>query len=520
MTEVAPTTVVNEARLIEGEERLAVALPGRTDLLDAFADFVRTARDDELVRINAVRFGQEHGFPTGAVVELFLHARKVGLVTMEWQYVCPGCGDVVQRLTSLTSATGHVFCQVCSADRDAELSDFIEVTFTVSPEVRRSRFHDPASLSADEYFFDYRFSQAAVVDDGTPLPDHLRRVTLATAYVEPGATETFALAADPGYLWFTNGPALIVGKRRTDEVRPFAFEYSGVRSKGFRAEIDAGPVEIAFTNSTADRYPLLITMLPDHYDVTMQPFLSGAEVLSNQTFLELFADETIVAGEGLVVRHLALLFTDLRGSTALYERIGDMKAFDLVRLHFGHLREVIAANNGALVKTIGDAVMASFIDPLDALRAALEMRARIARFNGEGGADLIAIKIGLHAGACLAVTLNGRLDYFGQTVNIAARVQGLAGADEILVTDDVFEDPAARELVAALPTEAIGVELRGVAGTIEVHRILGVTLTRGKRVRERPGTRRRPPGIGPRGRDRHPGSRCAGRPEGRRRVRG
>jgi class 3 adenylate cyclase len=473
MREVSPTIGVREATLGDGLERLAAVLPGKTDLIDAFAALVRTARDGELVRVNAVRFAKALGSPTGAVVELFLHARKLGLVTMEWQYVCPGCGDVVERLPSLSSATGHVFCQVCSADRDAELSDFIEVTFSVAPEIRRSRFHDPGSLPPDEYFFDYRFSQAAVVDDGTPLPDHLRRVTLASAFVEPGTTETFMLTADPGYLWFTNGPALTVGAGRTDEIRSFAFEYTGVRSKGFRAEIDAGPVEIAFTNATADRYPLLITMLPDHYEVAMGPFLSGTEVLSNQTFLDLFAEETIIAGEGLVVRHLALLFTDLQGSTALYERIGDLKAFDLVRLHFGHLREVIAANSGALVKTIGDAVMASFVDPFDALRAALEMRARIARFNREGGADLVVLKIGLHAGACLAVTLNDRLDYFGQTVNIAARVQGLAGADEILVTDEVFELPGARQLVGDLPTEASSVELRGVAGTIEVHRILG-----------------------------------------------
>jgi class 3 adenylate cyclase len=470
MTEVA-STVVNEARLGEGLDRLATALTGKTDLIDAFAAFVRTADDRAIVRINAVRFGQEYGFPTKAVVELFLHARKLGLVTMEWQYICPGCGEVVERLTSLTSATAHYFCQVCSADRDADLSEFVEVTFNIALEIRRSRFHDPTSLSPEEYFFDYRFSQSVVVDDGTPLPDHLRRVTLGAAYVEPGATETFTLVADPGYLWLTNGPALIVSGVPTDKVRAFAFEYTGVRSKGFRAEIAPGPVDIAFTNATSERYALLITMLPDHYDVTMRPFLSGAEVLSSQVFLDLFAEETIVAGEGLVVRHLALLFTDLQGSTALYERIGDLKAFDLVRLHFGHLREVITANSGALVKTIGDAVMASFVDPLDALRAALEMRARIGRFNRESGADLVAIKIGLHAGACLAVTLNDRLDYFGQTVNIAARVQGMAGADEILVTDDVLGHPGAPEILGNVATEASEIELKGVSGMIKVHRI-------------------------------------------------
>ena len=59
-----------------------------------------------------------------------------------------------------------------------------------------------------------------------------------------------------------------------------------------------------------------------------------------------------VAGEGLAVKRLALLFTDLKASTALYERIGDLKAFDLVRLHFDYLRESIAVNSGALVKTI------------------------------------------------------------------------------------------------------------------------------------------------------------------------
>jgi class 3 adenylate cyclase len=212
-------------------------------------------------------------------------------------------------------------------------------------------------------------------------------------------------------------------------------------------------------------------MLPDHYGVTMRPFLSGAEVLSNQVFLDLFASETIVAGEGLSVTQLTLVFTDLQGSTALYERIGDMKAFDLVRQHFGYLRDSITGNSGALVKTIGDAVMASFIEPLDALRASLEMRERIQRFNAEAGAEQIALKIGLHSGACLAVTLNDRLDYFGQTVNIAARIQGLAGANEIVVSDDVLAAQGAKELVAGLTLEPMAVDLKGVAGQVPVHRI-------------------------------------------------
>jgi hypothetical protein len=409
---------LNEQVLARGLEHLARALPDRDDLRGPLEDVLRNAGDERLVRINPARFAEEHALTKADVVELFLHARKAALLTMEWQYVCPGCGEVVERLPSLTSASAHYFCEVCSADRDADLSDFIEVTFSVSPDVRRTRYHDPWSLDPQEHFFDYKFSQSAVVDDGSPLKDHLRKTASACRYVAPGATETFEVAAEPGFIWLTNGPALIVDESRTDETRHFAFEYTGMRSKGFRADIAAGPVGIEFTNATDAPYALMITRLPDHYGVSMQPFLSGAELLSNQTFLDLFETETIVAGEGLSVKRLTLLFTDLQGSTALYERIGDLKAFDLVRLHFGYLRKVIVRNHGALVKTIGDAVMASFVDPLDALRAAIEMRARIAEFNAEAGGDQMALKLGLHSGACLAVTLNDRLDYFGQTVNI------------------------------------------------------------------------------------------------------
>ena len=123
------------------------------------------------------------------------------------------------------------------------------------------------------------------------------------------------------------------------------------------------------------------------------------------------------------------------------------------------------------MKTIGDAVMASFVDPLDGLRAALDMRARIAQFNADAGGDLIGLKIGLHAGACLAVTLNDRLDYFGQTVNIAARVQALAGAGR--------DHRHRRRLVASgsrgarrrstSREERGGAE--GIAGDVGVHRL-------------------------------------------------
>jgi class 3 adenylate cyclase len=105
-------------------------------------------------------------------------------------------------------------------------------------------------------------------------------------------------------------------------------------------------------------------------------------------------------------------------------------AFDLVRAHFQVLNEIVAAEAGAIVKPSGDAVMATFSTPDRAVAAALRMRKAMHNLNdGRNGHDLL-LKIGIHEGPCLAVVLDNRQDYFGRTVNIAARVQGLADSTQ------------------------------------------------------------------------------------------
>src|SRR6202035_2460272 len=112
----------------------------------------------------------------------------------------------------------------------------------------------------------------------------------------------------------------------------------------------------------------------------------------------------------------------------------------LVREHFHVLYDVVRAEAGAVVKTIGDAVMATFTTPDRALAAALRMRQEMARINAERRNEDLLLKIGIHEGPCLAVTLNNSQDYFGHTVNVAARVQGLASSHAIFATKSVVED--------------------------------------------------------------------------------
>ena len=145
-------------------------------------------------------------------------------------------------------------------------------------------------------------------------------------------------------------------------------------------------------------------------------------------FRDLYGADTIDVDQRLKITSLTFLFTDLRGSTELYERVGDLVAFDLVRAHFEVLNDIIAAEAGAVVKTSGDAVMATFSTPDRAVAAALRMRDAMRDFKNAGTGDGLLLKIGIHEGPCLAVVLDKRQDYFGRTVNIAARVQDLANS--------------------------------------------------------------------------------------------
>jgi class 3 adenylate cyclase len=196
-------------------------------------------------------------------------------------------------------------------------------------------------------------------------------------------------------------------------------------------------------------------------------------LLSNQTFRDIYHTDTLDVNQRLKITSLTFLFTDLRGSTALYERVGDLAAFDLVRTHFRVLNEIVAAEAGAVVKTIGDAVMATFPTPDRAIAAAMRMREAMRKLNEERGNEDLLLKIGIHEGPCIAVSLNDRQDYFGQTVNIASRVQHLASEREIFATGVVLDDPRTSSLLAArgIKPQSHDATLRGIASAISIYTI-------------------------------------------------
>ena len=237
-----------------------------------------------------------------------------------------------------------------------------------------------------------------------------------------------------------------------------------------------GPLRLALENRTDGRVLPAVWVANQALDdllMRRKPILTAKRLLTNQTFRDLYRTDTLAIGQRLKILSLTFLFSDLKDSTELYEHVGDLVAFDLVNEHFRLLQEIIASERGAVVKTIGDAVMATFETPDRAIAAAIRMREAMSDLGAERQHQSLRLKMGIHEGSCLAVTLNGQQDYFGQTVNIASRVQGLAASRSIVVTEQVVENADTRTLLETngLKPTRRSVALSGIAGKVSVYEI-------------------------------------------------
>jgi class 3 adenylate cyclase len=470
---------IKERVLVEKLETIRKAKNLSAKALDKVESLIRQGGDYDLFRMNPIRFAADRGLIESESIDVFLHGARNGLFQMEWNLVCPTCGDSVDSFRSLNKLNSHFYCTVCDLNSEATLDDYIQVTFTISPEIREISYHRPESLSIEDFHLKYHFSPNASIPGGPRFIDAVPSLVRGLSYIGPGQKRRFELETTGGSITLNDllhhqSAAVTVKGDAADKPQTITARLEPGKLALDRAGIAPGKVVVTVDNRTAARASMLILNFPPGFEkkrLLFDPFLSGKRLISVQTFRDLFSSEVIQGTEGIGVRDITILFTDLKGSTALYERIGDLKAFSLVHQHFDKLGSVINENAGAFVKTIGDAVMASFLNPLDAMKAALEMNREISRFNRAFTTRDVILKIGIHKGPCIAVTLNDRLDYFGQTVNIAARVQGLAGAEEVYVTEEVLSYPGVKPLLKRYRVFGGKVKLKGIQEQMQVYKI-------------------------------------------------
>jgi class 3 adenylate cyclase len=453
------------------DEKVAVAI-GR--LIDE-------GLDRHLCRINALAFAERNGFDQEKTIAAVLHAASIGLFDISWNVLCPGCGGVLDTNTTLkTMRQEEYVCSLCAAGYEPTLDEMVEVTFTVSPRIRRIAAHNPEELPPLEYFRQVYWSS------GVDLPEEgytsvVENFIVETVELPPGEKailsiqlpEEFVVVFEP----MTHSVQFLdVKGEPTRERQALSVIIDREHLHNQALEMHPGPLRVTFENRTDHRaLPSVFIAGEELHRILRKrrPFLTAKRLLTNQTFRDLYRTDTIEIDQRLKITSLTFLFTDLRGSTELYERVGDLAAFDIVRAHFRVLNDIVAAEAGAVVKTIGDAVMATFPAPDRAVAAALKMRKAMRDLNAERGREDLLLKIGIHEGPCIAVSMNERQDYFGQTVNIASRVQGLATSQSIFATNAVISDARAAEVLdqAKVTPVSKGAMLRGVASEMPLYAI-------------------------------------------------
>src|ERR1700691_5095912 len=422
---------------------------------DAILQLIEDGEDHELNRINVLDFSGRTGLDEERVISGFLHASRLGLFDLNWNVLCPGCGGVLDAHSSLKSLRQDDYhCGLCACGYEASVDEQVEVAFTVSPRVRRIAAHDPNTLPVWDYFKQVFWSSGVDFnkESFTSLADE---VVLDALELPAGEKAVLSLQLPPQFIIVfepvTHSAHFIdVQGEPTRERQQLSLIYNKAHPPTGSITLRPGPLRLALDNQAGVRTLPTVFIAGEGLHAMLgrrRPFLPAKRILSNQNFRDGVKADNLDIDQRLKITSLTFLFTDLKGSTALYERVGDLAAFDLVRAHFHALLEIIASEKGAVVKTIGDAVMATFVRPEHALAAGLRMRAAMEALNVERGTRDLVVKIGIHEGPCLAVMLNERQDYFGQTVHIAARVQGLATSQSIHVPGGVVELPAVLALL-------------------------------------------------------------------------
>jgi class 3 adenylate cyclase len=463
-------------------ETLFAALRQSADenVVNLLERMVRDAPDHALNKMNALELASREGLDEERVIATLLNAVGLGMFEMTWNVMCPSCAGVLSTNKSLKTLNNAQYkCAFCAAGYETTLDNLVEVTFTVSPRLRKIAAHAPDELSAAEYYRQIFWSSA--IDLPGDVEKLLGEVTLEMVDLPPGERAILSLQAPEGTLIVfdpvTHAAQFIEVKgEETGERQNLSVMFNKVQLPVDSIALRPGPLRLALENRTDGRVLPAVWVANAALDAILtrrKPVLTATRLLTNQTFRDIYRTDTLAIGQRLKILSLTFLFSDLRGSTELYERVGDLTAFDLVNEHFRLLQEIIASERGAVVKTIGDAVMATFETPDRAIAAAIRMREAMSDLGAERQHQSLSLKMGIHEGSCLAVTLNAQQDYFGQTVNIASRVQSLAASRSIVVTESVVENARARALLETkgLKPTPRSVALSGIADKVSVYEI-------------------------------------------------
>ncbi|HYI13912.1 MAG TPA: DUF5939 domain-containing protein [Thermomicrobiales bacterium] len=438
-----PAGRVTAERIVERLTRESV----QPDLAGRLANWLLEMDDTDVAGMRPIELAGRWETSERETIEAFLRATTAGVLQMRWELICPSCRGVKAEAIHLKNLAGEGYCPACSMPFAANVDEAIEARFYPAPSIRRT--------------------EVGSYCVGSPMDTPHR---LAQATVRPDEETNWQLRLMPGAYTIRSPQSRGVARievTAADLATGAALSFEPAAILPEQVSLAAGDVTIRLTNRT----PHILTAVLDDGRWARLALTPGT-LMTLPAFRALFSVEALAAGVELSITRVGLLFTDLAGSTALYERAGEGRAFRLVGEHFEILRVAIEEAGGAVVKTIGDAVMGAFPDGESALEAAIAIQQAIHTLDTGDFADPASLlKVGLHAGPCYAVTLNNRLDYFGAAVNLAARAQHEARGGQIVATAAVYDSAPMLAHDAGLYAEPFEVTLRGISTPVRLYRI-------------------------------------------------
>jgi hypothetical protein len=293
---------------------------------NAIETLVREGRDRDLCRVNAFDFAARNGLEDEETIAALLHASRLGLFELAWNVLCPGCDGVLDTGGALRNVSHEKYaCSLCAADYEPTLDEMVEVTFTVSPNVRRIGAHDPHTLPALEFYRQVFWGSGIDLPDDEALARSFEEITLDSLELPSGEKATMSLQAPEAFL-IVFDPVMHVAQfveakgEPTRERQTLTVILNAERAATDRVTIRPGPLRILFENRAKVRALPSVWLAGDQLHWLLgkrRPFLTAKRLLTNQTFRDLYRAETLDVDQKLKITNLTFLFTDLKGSTEL-----------------------------------------------------------------------------------------------------------------------------------------------------------------------------------------------------------
>jgi len=434
--------------------------------------------------INPVELSKLTSVPVHTIVTEMLYATRIGLTSLLWSPECVRCGSACFYNENLGCIPSKAKCPGCSMDNTISSADNIMVTFRFNQYVLYLLSNNfpctPAKKSMDvtELFVPcpvtttgegFRFSVGCGGECQLrqSLPSGRYRMHCPVAMTD-NFLEVRRDSKEDDLPVRLKLPVSSIVANETGPLTTLSVPHGKINFDIFP---DTMSFFVLWLQKDVDDE--IIKYLPKE---ERQPYLSAANVLHHPCFLRYFPSQVLRNVSSLSIEQVVLVFTDVVGSTNLYADLGDAEAFKLIQDHFKVLfREI--TKHGRVVKTVGDAVMASFISGRDAILSVASALYHVPQSCIRSDGKPLQIRVGIHCGSALVVPLNGVNDYFGQTVNLAARVEAAAGASECLMTSsvlssqdakDAYEEVLQSKLFVGSKVPPVDMKLKGIQGSVNV----------------------------------------------------